>query len=307
MSGASLAEIAAILRLATANPRLNARDLGRGLLRLRRAVRRVPAPRGPHASRGRRAADEGPADQGDAAEPAGPGRQPEGDSRVSVGSTPGPFAAPMPWPEETIRTRLADPGRPGLAQADDASLKAQLVNWVANYSEYRADESLRDLFVRTVADVRAAGVEVVPFVPPLSRCELTVIDSTGSWGAFQTWKRRLLDAGPYWDFSGFGKLDTHGLPVPRRRSLLARRGPCHASPVPRARLWAVRHGGRHGARRRRVGGRGVHRRAPRSAGHRAAAARSSSHRCARVVEEMLRERESAARTRGALNPEPIRP
>ena len=53
MSGASLAEIAAILRLATANPRLRARDLGRGLLRLRPAVHGVSASRDAHPARGR--------------------------------------------------------------------------------------------------------------------------------------------------------------------------------------------------------------------------------------------------------------
>ncbi len=44
-------------------------------------------------------------------------------------------------------------------------------------------------------------------MPPLSRCELEVIDQTGSSGAFQTWKRQLLETGPYWDFSGYGKLE----------------------------------------------------------------------------------------------------
>jgi hypothetical protein len=41
----------------------------------------------------------------------------------------------------------------------------------------------------------------------MSRCELEVIEQTGSWSAFQAWKRQLLDAGPYWDLSGFGRLD----------------------------------------------------------------------------------------------------
>ena len=78
MSGASLAEIAAILRLATSKSPPEARDLGRRLLRVRREVRWLPPPRNTHAARGRRAAGHGHADQGDAAQRAGAGRQPEG-------------------------------------------------------------------------------------------------------------------------------------------------------------------------------------------------------------------------------------
>jgi hypothetical protein len=58
-----------------------------------------------------------------------------------------------------------------------------------------------------VEDARAAGLEVTLFLPPLSRCELDAISQTGTWDTLQRWKRELLVAGPYWDFSGYGKLD----------------------------------------------------------------------------------------------------
>jgi hypothetical protein len=127
--------------------------------------------------------------------------------RAARGHTPGLYAVPMPWPEETIRARLADPGRPGLAQTDDASLRAQLVNWVGNYSEYRPSAAPGDYFCRTVAGVRVAGST------SSCSCRCSAAASSRSWtrraagAAFQTWKRQILDAGPYWDFSGFGKLD----------------------------------------------------------------------------------------------------
>jgi hypothetical protein len=202
MSGATLAEIAAVLRLATGNPRLKrviwgvdfyafdgrfigsrhpetrirleGDELGVMALRIKETLLSVQA-----LDDSRKAL-----------------------LRAARGRKMGPFTAPVPWPEEVIRARLEDPGRPGLDRASDASLKAQLGNWIGNYSEYRSSDALRSLFRTTVADVRAAGREVVLFVPPLSRCELEVLDQTGSWGAFQTWKRRLLEAGPYWDFSG---------------------------------------------------------------------------------------------------------
>jgi hypothetical protein len=208
MSGASLAEIAAVLRLATANPRLkrviwgvdfyafDERFVGfrhpETRVRLEGGEREVMVMRIKETLLSAQALD---------------------DSRKVLlraargGSKPGPFAAPVPWPEEVIRARLVDPGRPGLAQADDASRKTQLVNWVGNYSGYRPSEPLGYLFRDAIGGVRAAGLDVVLFVPPLSRCELEAIDQTGSWGAFQAWKRQLLEAGPYWDFSGYGKLD----------------------------------------------------------------------------------------------------
>src|SRR5205823_578824 len=52
-----------------------------------------------------------------------------------------------------------------------------------------------------------AGIGITLFIPPLSRCELEAIEQAGQWPTFQHWKRELLAAGPYWDFSGYGKLD----------------------------------------------------------------------------------------------------
>jgi hypothetical protein len=207
MSGASIAEIAAILRLATANPRLKRviwgvdfyafgeRFIGfrhpETRVRLEGDERQMTIMRIKETMLSLRALD---------------------DSwkvirRATRGHKPGPFAGPVPWPEETIRARLADPGRAGLAQADDASLKAQLGNWIDNYSNYRPSDALGSLFRDAVADVRKTGIDVILFVPPLSRCELEVMDEAGSWDAFQKWKQQLLVAGPYWDFSGYGKLD----------------------------------------------------------------------------------------------------
>lgn len=206
MSGASLAEIAAILRLASANPRLQRVIWGVDFYAFddRFAGFRHPETRV----------------RLEGAEWQVAGMRIKetilslgalGDSvrvirKAGRGPRAGPFTAPVPWPNDVIRMRLAHPGRPGLAAASEASLKAQLADWVGNYTGYRVSESLRSAFVGAVEGARRGGVDVVLFVPPLSRCELEVIDRT-SWDAFQAWKRQLLDAGPYWDFSGFGKLD----------------------------------------------------------------------------------------------------
>lgn len=207
LSGASLPEIVAILRLATTNPRLERVFWGvdfyafdrrfagfrhpQTRLRLEGSERQVLTLRITETLLSLRALDDS--------------------RRVLLRAVRGRkrelHALLVPWPEDEIRARLRDPGRPGLAAADDARLKAQLADWVGNYSEYRVSGALTAVFLRAVADVRAAGVDLVVFVPPLSRCELEAIDQTGSWPAFQQWKRDLLAAGPYWDFSGYGKLD----------------------------------------------------------------------------------------------------
>ena len=305
MSGASLAEITAVLRLATANPRLkrviwgvdfyafDERFVGfrhpETRMRLEGSEREVMVMRIKETLLSAQALD---------------------DSRKVLvraargGRKPGPFAAPVPWPEEVIRVRLMDPGRPGLARADDASRKAQLINWVDNYSGYRPSESLEDLFRSAIAGVRAAGIDVVLFVPPLSRCELEVIDQTGSWGSFQAWKRQLLDAGPYWDFSGYGKLD-------RMESLF----------LDVAHFWpAVGHVmlreflgqgcGKCGAMADMVRNAAIWMTAATIDAHLAqqetmrTAARSRRDRCVKVVEEMLRAGRNAAGKQGGFGPAP---
>ena len=206
MSGASLAEIAAILRLAAVNPRLQ------------RVIWGVDFYAFDERFAGFRHPDTRIRLEGTEWQLAGMriketllSLRALGDSLTVVrkaarGRRESLFTAPVPWPEDVIRTRLGHPGRPGLAAASDASLKAQLADWVGNYTDYRLSESQSSVFVAAVEGVRRDGAEVVVFVPPVSRCELEVIDRT-SWDAFQAWKRQLLDAGPYWDFSGFGKLD----------------------------------------------------------------------------------------------------
>src|SRR5262249_16650578 len=91
--------------------------------------------------------------------------------------------------------------------ADAALLTAELVNWIVSYDDYRLSTSQLALFQQTVEGLRQAGLEVILFLPPLSRCELESIDQSEAWATFQRWKRELLRSGPYLDLSGYGKLD----------------------------------------------------------------------------------------------------
>jgi hypothetical protein len=127
--------------------------------------------------------------------------------RAARGHKPASLRDPVPWPEDLIQERLASVSRRGLAEARPAKIKDQLKDWVNSYGDYRLVRSQVTLFQEEVADLRRTGLDVILFVPPMSDCELEMIDQLGAWDAFQGWKRQLLGAGPYWDFSGYGKLD----------------------------------------------------------------------------------------------------
>jgi hypothetical protein len=129
-------------------------------------------------------------------------------ARAARRQKPDSLRDPVPWPEDLIRARLSGLNRRGLAEAKDARIKDQLKDWIVSYVDYRPSPQQLSLFQETVEGLRRAGREVILFVPPLSDCELETIDQLGEWDSFQRWKRELLGAvGPYWDFSGYGKLD----------------------------------------------------------------------------------------------------
>ena len=127
--------------------------------------------------------------------------------RVVRGRKPDSLRDPVPWTEELIRERLATVNNRGLAQRKESRIKDQLKDWINSYENYRLSPSQVTMFQETVASLRRAGLEVILFVPPMSDCELEAIDQLGAWDAFQDWKRLLLDVEPFWDFSGYGKLD----------------------------------------------------------------------------------------------------
>jgi hypothetical protein len=120
---------------------------------------------------------------------------------------PGSLTDPVPWTEDLIKERFARVSQQGLIETNEATIRRQLSNWIVSYVDYRPSPRQFSLFQETVVDLRGTGRDVILFVPPLSDCELETIDQSGGWDAFQRWKRDLLKVGPYWDYSGYGKLD----------------------------------------------------------------------------------------------------
>jgi hypothetical protein len=111
----------------------------------------------------------------------------------------------IPWPQAELCRMRAAPDRLGLDSAGAPKIQLQLRD-VPDYTGYRlSGRKLRD-YAAAVELARQRGVEVIAFVPPISGYVLEMIRQSGQWPTFQRWKRELLAAGPYWDFSGYNAL-----------------------------------------------------------------------------------------------------
>jgi hypothetical protein len=114
--------------------------------------------------------------------------------------------ASLPWSPHLIAEALAGVRAVGLASGTEASIRRLLVGAAESHSTFAVDEALMRRFRQGVARLRAAGIDVQLFIPPLSVYELEGIRQGGRWEQSQEWRRRLLEVGPYWDYSGYGEL-----------------------------------------------------------------------------------------------------
>jgi hypothetical protein len=120
-----------------------------------------------------------------------------------------PPPLPAPWPEPHIRSALHAPGK-GLATLEDGVVRSQIRSSAVVYANFELSSAALTAFGDAAAQVRATGGEVVLVVFPLSMYELDAIRRLGRWDTFMQWKRALLRAGPYWDFSGDNELARSG-------------------------------------------------------------------------------------------------
>ena len=207
LSGATLAEVAILVRLATANPHLRRVIWGVDFYAFDEKFVGFRHPE----TRSRLEADERDVLALRSKETLFTFRALWDSSRVLMRAArdekPDSLTNPVPWPEPVIEDGMTRVGRRGLHRARAGAIRRQLENWVVSYVDYRLSDAQLSLFRRIVEDMRRARLEVILFVPPLSRCELESIDQAGAWDTFQRWRRALLSAGAYRDFSGYGKLD----------------------------------------------------------------------------------------------------
>jgi hypothetical protein len=111
-------------------------------------------------------------------------------------------AMPIPWPGPFICDKFAHPDPPTLAGMDSERRFREISN-LPDYQHLVYSPRMRQSFVELVSRIRAAHIELVAFVAPLSGYELEMIRQTGRWPEFQQWKREVAEQVPYTDFSGY--------------------------------------------------------------------------------------------------------
>lgn len=109
----------------------------------------------------------------------------------------------LPWPMPMVCEQFVATADHGLQLSDDAEVEQELTEDLPDYTTYRFSPETLKLFRDTVAAARDRGVQVSMFVPPFSEYELELIRQGGQWETFQRFKRELAAIGPVWDFSGY--------------------------------------------------------------------------------------------------------
>jgi hypothetical protein len=149
-------------------------------------------------------------------------------------------------------------------------------------------------------------IDVVPFVPPLTRCELEVMDQRGSWGRVPDVEAAEPRRGTLLGLRGIREAGRHGVALPRGRARLAGRGPHEAPPVSGVGVRPVRRLGRDYPGRRCGGGPVDRRRHFGRQETARTAVQRQGNRCARVRGEMLHKRGGTAATQAGSGSEPVR-
>jgi hypothetical protein len=117
------------------------------------------------------------------------------------------ISAGVPWPPDLICAQLSLQHLHGLAIAKPVNIEtslAQVQAWF--YADYEFSPALAARFHEVVDMVRGHKVEVILFVPPMSKYELELIRQGGHWPDFERFKRTVAAAGPLWDFAAYNRL-----------------------------------------------------------------------------------------------------
>ncbi len=130
-------------------------------------------------------------------------------ARSGRANLPAAWLLPVPWPEQVISELMQERPANDLSPAARAELEQQVTQWAHAYAHYNFSARQLALFRDAVTRTKEAGVEAILFIPPLSACEIEIIQRTGRWAAFEDWKRALVSVSPYWDFSGYTELSRH--------------------------------------------------------------------------------------------------
>ncbi len=117
------------------------------------------------------------------------------------------WSLPIPWPQPYLCKALGLRDPRSLDRQSAAQIQTELIHYTPDYTGYSLAADRVKEYADTVAEARRRGIQVIPFVPPISAYVLEMIRQSGQWNTFQRWKVALLAGGPYWDFSGYNRFD----------------------------------------------------------------------------------------------------
>jgi hypothetical protein len=124
--------------------------------------------------------------------------------------------------QETIKASLNKPkpttddyGKGGFSpnrNANDGRTKGRFNSAIKLYfelhSNYKFSEQYFEDFRRIVQLSQEEKFDLKIFISPAHATDLEAIRATGSWEAFEDWKRKLVAVTPVWDFSGYNSVTT---------------------------------------------------------------------------------------------------
>jgi hypothetical protein len=111
--------------------------------------------------------------------------------------------ATVPWPMNLICSEYVTDRLDGLDVDSPKQIAIQLRQISYLYRRYELSPSQVELFRSTVNRIRARGVQLLLFVPPMSEYELELIRQGGHWGDLENFKRAVAAISPFYDFAAY--------------------------------------------------------------------------------------------------------
>ncbi|WP_413175095.1 hypothetical protein [Anabaena azotica] len=97
----------------------------------------------------------------------------------------------------------------------DGQTKSRFKNSINVYYEfhhkYKFSDKYFDDFQKIVNLCREKKIKLIVFISPTHATDLEAIRSTGEWQTFETWKRKVVQVIPVWDFSGYSTITTESI------------------------------------------------------------------------------------------------
>ena len=111
--------------------------------------------------------------------------------------------ATVPWPMELICNEYVTDRLDGLDVDSPKQIAIQLRQISYLYRRYELSPAQVELFRSIVHRIRAHGVQLLLFVPPMSEYELELIRQGCHWRDLENFKRMVAAISPFYDFAAY--------------------------------------------------------------------------------------------------------